>query len=162
MSAEGVSALRGCDVLVEDFATTCPDQKKWLMRYAGGCRVDNMRQKPTLAYTLRSVGYSGRPEYFTMFACVYNMMRCSPQWLQDHAEELRQVRQLFQKEHGFECAPAAAVAQVRRNEKQQRKQQTRMYGKCRDVVGEVSHGVSMKGRSEVSRCLDVGECIRQT
>ena len=111
MFAEGVSALRGCDVLAEDFAVTCPDQKKWLARFA--C----IRGRLTLSHTLHSVGYDGRPEYFTMYACVYNMVRRSAQWLQRHAEELQEERRAFQQEHGFDCAPAEAVARVLRKGK---------------------------------------------
>ena len=116
MFAEGVSALRGCDVLAEDFAVTCPDQKKWLVRFAG-TRVGGTRSRPTLSHTLQSIGYDGRPEYFTMYACVYNMARRSAQWLQRHAEELQEERRAFQQEHGFDCAPAEAVARVLRKGK---------------------------------------------
>ena len=113
MCVEGVSALRGCDVLAEDFAVTCPDQKRWLTRYAG-TRIGGVRSRATLAHTMRSVGYSGRPEHFTMYACVYNMVRCSAQWLQIHAEPLRRVQQAFEEKYGFECAPAEAVAILKR------------------------------------------------
>lgn len=113
---EGVSALRGCDVLAEDFASTCPDQKHWISRFAS-TRVGGVRSRPTLAHTLRSVGYSGRPEYFTMYACVYGMVRRSVQWLQDHEEELQKARRVFQEEHRFECSPAEAVARVWREGK---------------------------------------------
>lgn len=107
MHVEGVSALRGCDVLAEDFATTCPDQKLWISRFAG-----TVRQRPTLANMLRSVGYTGRPEYFSMYACVYGMVRCTVRWLQDHEKELQEAQQAFQKKHGIECSPAQAVAIV--------------------------------------------------
>ena len=111
MHAKGVSALRGCDVAAVDFATTCPDQKRWIVRFAGA-RDGAVRGSPTLAHTLQSVGYTGRPEYFTMYACVYAMVRRSVLWLEAHEAELQGAQRAFLEEHSFQCAPAAAVASV--------------------------------------------------
>jgi len=115
MHSEGVPALRGCDkVLAKDFGSTCPDQKKWLSRLAG-TRLGGSRSSPTLAHTFRCVEYTDRPEYFTMYGCVYGMVRSSMQWLKDHEGQLQEAKRAFLEEHGFQCAPAVAVAMVRRS-----------------------------------------------
>ena len=36
----------------------------------------------------RSVEYKGRPEYFSMYTCIYAMIKCSLQWLQEHEVEV--------------------------------------------------------------------------
>lgn len=118
MSAAGVSALWGCDVLAEDFTVTCPDQKQWLTRFAGTRLRRGVRRRATLAHIFRCLGYSSRPEYFTMYACLYNMVRRSVRWLQSHAEQLREAQEAFEETHGFECPPAAAIARVLRKKKE--------------------------------------------
>ena len=111
MHVKGISELRGCDVAAVDFAATCPDQKQWIARFAAA-RDGAVRRSPTLAHTLQSVGYVGRPEYFTMYACVFAMVRRSVQWLEAHESELRDAQRAFVEEHHFQCAPAALVARV--------------------------------------------------
>ena len=111
MHVNGVSALRGRDVAAVDFAATCPDQKQWIVRFASA-RDGAVRQRPTLAHTLQSVGYKGRPEYFTMSACVYSMVQRSVQWLEAHEAELQDAQRAFSEEHCFQRAPAVDVACV--------------------------------------------------
>lgn len=116
MHAAGVKRLRASEqVLAADFARSCPDQKTWLERLGVSRRGT---RNPTLAQSLAIVAYTGRPEYFTMYACVYGAIRASKEWLERHEGQLCDAKAAFLEKHGFQSSPAHVVAIVRHDNAQ--------------------------------------------
>lgn len=109
MHVAGVGKLTHCHrVLAKDFAASFPDQKSWFKR------LTLHWDKDTLAETLVAVDYTGRPEYFSMFGCVYSpILGLSAQWLSSHRTQLKEAMAAFSKEYGFDCSPAQTVVIAR-------------------------------------------------
>ena len=85
MSRSGVQRLRGAGRMkVCDFMTAFPDQSHWLRRLS-------LTRDGSLAALFASLNYDGRPELFSMFACLLlcKAMRVSPAWLKANTRKLR-------------------------------------------------------------------------
>ena len=109
MHNAGVRRLTGCNaVLLKDFAAAFPDQKSWFKRL---CR-SRCWDTEVLSDTFRSLAYKGRPEFFSMYGCVYGCVQESQSWLHTHRRDLQKAMATFAHEHGFDCAPAATVKHV--------------------------------------------------
>ena len=86
MHRQGVQALRDPDgVSAVKFASAFPDAKAWFRRLAGRSHCS------TLNGFFSSLEYVGRPELFSMFACLFGnpSLRVRPAWLLENLQPLR-------------------------------------------------------------------------
>lgn len=87
MARAGIKKLRGIDqIRVQELSQAFPDQSSWFAKlgeYADMSRVN-------LGDFFRGLGFDGRPEFFSMFACLLlcKSMRVRPEWMAAHAREL--------------------------------------------------------------------------
>jgi hypothetical protein len=106
MHRAGVSRLRGeHDIRLSEFAVTFPDANGWCTR------LRSRGQYSTLGAFFASLGYDGRPELFSMFACLLltTDMQVNPGWLQSSATQLRRAMRELQSVHGIDQLPAICV-----------------------------------------------------
>lgn len=107
MSREGVEKLGGQGgISVREFATAFPDERQWFMRLAA-------HPHTTVKDFLSSMEYNGRPEMWSMFACLLLTRRMwrNPDWFAYHARELRR-RMRSQSEHSILRVPGLCVQDV--------------------------------------------------
>ena len=110
MARAGIQKLRGIDDLsVLEFKAAFPDQGGWFTKL--GEYGNNESRTVNLGDFLRSLDYDGRPEFFSMFACVLlcKCMRVSPAWLALHAHELTDAMLMQLGRRGFCRLPALCV-----------------------------------------------------
>ena len=106
MHREGVARLTGAGhVSAEAFATVCPDSKQWFQRLMGTA-LD-----VPLSQFFRDVGYDGRPELFSMYACVLGHASLRV-WLLKHKADLKDIEHRFRRSNRFDCTPACVVMQL--------------------------------------------------
>ena len=114
MARAGIQKLRGIDELsVLEFAAAFPDQGCWFTKL--GEYSNNESRTVNLGDFLRSLDYDGRPEFFSMFACVLlcKCMRVSPAWLALHARELTDAMLMQLGRRGFCRLPALCVRECK-------------------------------------------------
>ena len=91
MAAQGVPELRDCSKIgVLEFAQAFPDQTAWFPRL--NARTTTKRQSTkTLGDFFQDLGYDGRPEFFSLFACILmcpEVRSVNEKWLSHHREQL--------------------------------------------------------------------------
>lgn len=108
MARQGVPRLRGLDLLASDFARAFPDSNQWFKHLGVG--------QLTLRRFFQHLGYDGRAEFFSMYACLLGSkhMRVSPEWLEQHMTQLRRHMNQHREEHGIHQVPARVVLAVKR------------------------------------------------
>ena len=91
---------------VRDFAAAFPDEKRWFTRLTS-------EPTETLKDFLGSLGYTGRPELWSMFSCLLltRSMWLNPDWYTHHATSLRNAMK-SQSEHEIMRVPALCVQDV--------------------------------------------------
>ena len=110
MHRAGVRALRGAgDVRVASFAQAFPDSKAWFSR------LKAKGQNSTLRAFFKSLNYVGRPEFFSMFACLLGNrdLHMPPAWFRKHRRALRAEMALTMSKNGFMGVPGLCVRSVR-------------------------------------------------
>ena len=109
MSRAGVRALRGTDAItVASFSKAFPDSKAWFDKLS--CKGES----PTLHAFFASLKYDGRPEFFSMFACLLgnHKLWVQPKWLRKNSKALQDAMQAFLVQNGFMGVPALCVQSV--------------------------------------------------
>ena len=107
MSREGVERLGGQDrISIQDFATAFPDERQWFARLAPS-------PTDTVKDFLSSMDYTGRPELWSMFACLLltRSMWWNPDWFDYHVARLRRAMR-SQSEHSILRVPGLCVQDV--------------------------------------------------
>ena len=109
MHVGGVRQLGGlAGVSPSDFACSFPDSNNWF---------DTLR-RPGMCDSLQSffsyVEYDGRPELFSMFACLLltSSMRHNPSWFKAHSRALRRSMHIAVACDGVMKLPAVCVAET--------------------------------------------------
>ena len=106
MHRQGVQALRDPDgVSTVKFASAFTDAKAWFRRLAGRSHCS------TLNGFFSSLEYVGRPELFSMFACLFGnpSLRVRPAWLLGNLQPLRRKMMACYSLHGLMAVPARCV-----------------------------------------------------
>ena len=106
MARDGVAGLRGASsVALDAFAQSCPDSRAWFGRLCSS------RSQQSLQAFFDDVGYTGKPELFSMYTCVLlnSSMRVDPAWLEEHAHKCRLYSRKYCGLHGLDPVPALAV-----------------------------------------------------
>lgn len=109
MNRAGVRALGRTDAItVASFARAFPDSKAWFRKLAF------KGQFPTLRAFFKAVKYDGRPEFFSMFACLLgnSALSVQPTWLQKHRQSLQGAMHAYASQNGFMGVPALCVKDV--------------------------------------------------
>ena len=109
MSRAGVRALgRTGDVTVASFAQAFPDSKAWFRKLAIKGNTSTLRAFFT------SLKYDGRPEFFSMFACLLGnaTLWVKPSWLRKHSKLLQAAMKAYASQNGFMGVPALCVKDV--------------------------------------------------
>ena len=109
MHREGVARLTGANhVTAEAFAMVCPDSKQWFQQLRG--TASDM----PLSKFFQDVGYDGRPEMFSMYACVlgHASLQVSMGWLVKQEADLKDICCCFRRSNRFDCTPAFAVMEL--------------------------------------------------
>ena len=109
MSRAGVKALgRTGSVTVASFAQAFPDSKAWFRKLAIKGKTSTLRAFFT------SLKYDGRPEFFSMFACLLGnaTLWVKPSWLRRHSKLLQAAMKAFASRNGFMGVPALCVKDV--------------------------------------------------
>jgi len=110
MHRHRVRALRDPDgVSTVAFARAFPDSKAWFRRLAG------RSQCLTLKGFFSSLEYVGRPEFFSMFACLFGnaAFRVCPAWMLENRLALRRKMMACYSSHGLMAVPARCVRALR-------------------------------------------------
>ena len=109
MSRAGVKAL-GCTyvVTVSSFARAFPDSKAWF-----GALIAK-GNSATLRSFFANLKYDGRPEFFSMFACLLGnqALWVQPTWLKKHRRSLKSAMHEYVAQNGFMGVPALCVKDV--------------------------------------------------
>ncbi len=106
MHRAGVTRLRGeAEIALPYFARPFPDSKQWFTR------LRTRGQHRTLGEFFSSLGYDGRPELFSMFACLLlnREVVVNTEWLQSVACKLRRTMHELQSSHHIDRVPAVCV-----------------------------------------------------
>ena len=106
MHRDGVQALRNPDgVTPAAFARAFPDSEAWFrkLEVRGQCSI--------LQDFFSNLEYAGRPEFFSMFACLLGnaALRVRPAWLLKHCLALRRKMLACYSLHGLMAVPARCV-----------------------------------------------------
>ena len=107
MRRAGLKRLTGADrISVENFARAFPDEKSWFTLLSGS-------HTDTLHKFFEDLNYSGRPEFWSMFACLLltRAMWRNPDWYVNHKHELKAALR-SQLHHGLQRVPALCVSDV--------------------------------------------------
>ena len=108
MHREGVEKLGGLDkITVREFQVAFPDQRQWFTELA-------TRPIVSVKEFLGDVGYTGRPEMWSMYSCLLltRSMWINPDWYTFHAASLKQAMD-SQRKHDIMRVPALCVRDVR-------------------------------------------------
>jgi hypothetical protein len=106
MHRAGVTRLRGeGDITLQEFTRAFPDSKHWFYR------LRTRGQHSTLRAFFASLGYNGRPELFSMFACLLlnREVVVNTEWLQAASCKLRRTMRALQSSHQIDQVPAVCV-----------------------------------------------------
>ena len=109
MSRAGVKALgRTGSITVASFSQAFPDSKAWFEKLA------IKGNKSSLSDFFASLKYDGRPEFFSMFACLLGnaTLWVKPSWLRKHSKSLQAAMKAFASQNGFMGVPALCVKDV--------------------------------------------------
>ena len=110
MARDRVVGLSGASRLTRDsFARACPDSKQWFTKLSRSSGSQGLRA------FFNEVGYAGKPEMFSMYACVLlnDRMHVNPSWLEENADACKLYSREYECEHGLEPVPALVVAAVK-------------------------------------------------
>ena len=109
MSRAGVRALGGTDAItVASFSQAFPDSKAWFKKLISPGQFSSLRA------FFAALQYKGRPDFFSMFACLLGnaAFRVQPAWLRKHSRALQGVMQAYASQNGFMGVPAVCVKDV--------------------------------------------------
>ena len=109
MHRAGVRVLRGAgDVSLAHFAQAFPDSKAWFSK------LTVRGEHSSLQAFMESLNYTGRPEFFSMFACLLgNAQLCKrADWFAKHCRALRAEMQASVVQNGFMGVPSVCVKAV--------------------------------------------------
>ena len=108
MHREGVEKLGGLDeTTVLEFKVAFPDERQWFTDLATSLTM-------SVKEFLDDVGYTGRPEMWSMFSCLLltRSMWINPDWYTYHAASLKKAMD-SQCKHDIMRVPALCVRDVR-------------------------------------------------
>ena len=107
MAAEGVERLVGVRAMtVQDFSMAFPDSKGWFSWLGSpDMALDNF---------FALLGYTGRPEFFSMFTCLLLTaeLRVNPAWTRHFAGDLKRCMGDYASAHGLPKLPSLCVAEL--------------------------------------------------
>ena len=109
MSRAGVRALGRTDAItVASFSQAFPDSKAWFEKLM--CKGES----PTLRAFFANLKYDGRPEFFSMHACLLGNYKLwvQPKWLRKNSKALQDAMLAFAAQNGFMGVPALCVKSV--------------------------------------------------
>ena len=103
--ASGTQQLQVKDTSVEQFCVAFPDARCWLSIFP---------KKQLMTKAMAEVGYSGRPELFTMFLCMVGSkgMNFDLAWLQSHLEDFKALQQAVGQEANLTPTPCFCCLSV--------------------------------------------------
>ena len=109
MHRDGIRSLTGAeDVTLAVFSRAFPDSKAWfgVLAKRGG--------QGSLQCFFDHLEYRGRPEFFSMFACLVgnSALHVNPEWLLQQCSPLRQAMKACAVQNGFMGVPAKCVREV--------------------------------------------------
>ena len=110
MASEGVLQLTGVrGVTVRDFGAAFPDSKGWFERLCSSWDMP-------LSSFFQFLGYTGRPEFFSMFACLLltRTLQVNPAWALHVQGKLQHSMDECARVHGVPKVPALCVEGVLR------------------------------------------------
>ena len=93
-------------------ADNFPDQKQQVMALCGG--KSRLRRKVTDVF--KELEYSGAPELFTMWACLFadaSVTQMSLEWLRNNRQRLQKACYEFRCKHGFSPHPGVLIETCR-------------------------------------------------
>ena len=109
MHRAGVGRLGGTEqISVKEFAPAFPDEHQWFARLCSSNSATT-----TVKKFFSELGYTGRPELFSMFSCLLltRSMWLSDAWLSHHCASLRKAMR-SQRHHRIMRLPAHCVQDV--------------------------------------------------
>ena len=109
MHRDGVTRLSGSrGVQVGEFAAACPDACSWFHI------LPTSECSDCLQKLFRSLGYDGRPEFLSFWACLLLTAACrqSPAWYARNACAIAHLSTRYAQKHGMDIVPARCVQRI--------------------------------------------------